>query len=163
MKIAIAQSLLLCLTMGSAIAGESTHATSQADTPMGPVEVSTVPFDSDLNLRTATYTPSGKVLVVYNEDDDAGRRQVNLAVMDDDGENMNTFFSGTIPPREKDNGIRYMIFPDNERIFLGDFVIECAPNIDRCDDAKLLPVEYPEEVASGDHISHRWSEIRAGQ
>jgi len=52
-----------------------------------------------------------------------------------------------------------MVFADNKRVFLGDFVVECAPSLDACAKSSLLPVEYPAEVAGGDHISHRWSEM----
>lgn len=131
---------------------------AQPDEAIGRVEVSTVPFDADLVLRSATYTPSGKVLVSYGEKG-ADPKIVKLAVMDDDGRNMRTFFSQAIPAREKDNGLRYMVFPDNKRVFLGDFVVECAPSLDACDRSALYPVEYPAEVASGDHVAHRWSEM----
>jgi hypothetical protein len=136
-------------------------ATPQAavDDAIGRVTISTIPFPEKFILRSATYTPSGKVLVNYRADKSDGDRQVSLAVMDDDGKNMRPFFSGKIPEREKDNGIRFMIFADNKRIFLGDFIIECAPSIDACDRSELLPVEYPKEIADGDHVAHRWSEI----
>jgi hypothetical protein len=64
-----------------------------------------------------------------------------------------------IPEREKDNGIRLMVFADNRRMFLSDFIIECAPGIDHCEKSAVLPVEHPPEVARGEHISQRWSEI----
>lgn len=59
----------------------------------------------------------------------------------------------------RDNGFRFMIFPDNRRTFVGDFVIECERSIDDCPNPTLLPVTYPAEVADGPHISHRWSEM----
>lgn len=123
------------------------------------IDVATVPFDQKRDVRSATFTPSGRILVSYADGPDADRRFVTLATMDDDGKNMRTFFSQAIPARAKDNGLRFMVFPDNRRIFLGDFVIECAPSIDRCDHSALLPVTYPREVADGDQISHRWSEM----
>ncbi|MEW9856392.1 hypothetical protein [Novosphingobium sp. M1R2S20] len=121
--------------------------------------VSTVPFDPNLDLRTGTYTPSGSVLVSYADKGVEDRRQVKLATMDDDGTDFRPFFSGQIPERAKDNGIRFMVFPDNKRIFLGDFVLECATVLEQCTDPKLIPVQYPAEVAGGDHVSHRWSEM----
>jgi hypothetical protein len=149
----------LTFGIGLAHAGEPARSTSAADPAIGRVEIATIPFDPALRLRTATYTPSGKVLVAYANDGAEEERHVNLAVMDDDGKNLRPFFSQTLPPREKDNGIRFMIFADNRRIFLGDFIIECVPEIDTCDRASLYSVEYPAEVAGGDSISHRWSEI----
>ena len=41
-----------------------------------------------------------------------------------------------------------MIFPDNKRIFMGDFVRERAPSLDDCDRSQLLNVAYPEECAA---------------
>jgi hypothetical protein len=130
-----------------------------APSAIGRYQVSTIPLEKDIVPVSATYTPSGKVLLSYRKPGETDRRKVSLAVMDDDGGNMRAIFSQVLPVREKDNGIRYMVFDDNRRIFLGDFIIECAPSIDACDKAALLPVEYPPEVASGDHVSHRWSEI----
>lgn len=132
---------------------------SEVDDSIGKYEVYTLPFDENLDLRSATFTPSGKVLVSYARNRQAGPREVTLATIDDDGRNMRTFFSGTIPERPKDNGIRFMVFPDNRRIFLGDYVLECSTGLETCEDATLLPVEYPPEVAGGDHVSHRWSEM----
>lgn len=152
---------LLIAAAGSVAA--SAHNASGKQRPsipgIGRYDISTIPFDPKLDLRSATFAPSGKVLVAYTKDRSADRRQVNLAVMDVNGRNMRTFFSGAIPAREKDNGIRFMVFPDNKRIFLGDFVLECSKTLDLCNDPALLPVHYPAEVAGGDHIAHRWSEM----
>lgn len=139
----------------SQVSAETEHRSSE----VGRVEISTVPFDDKLDLRSATYTPSGKILVSYAKSENDDPRLVSLATMDDDGRNMRPFFSQAIPERPKDNGIRFMVFPDNRRIFLGDFVIECAPSIDKCDKSHLIPVAYPREVADGDLIGHRWSEM----
>lgn len=133
--------------------------TAPVASSIGRYQVSTIPLEKDVVPVSATYTPSGKVLLSYRTPDETDRRKISLAVMDDDGGDMRTIFSRALPVREKDNGIRYMVFDDNRRIFLGDFIIECAPSIDACDKATLLPVQYPREVASGDHVSHRWSEI----
>ncbi|MFK4870471.1 hypothetical protein [Novosphingobium sp. ZW T3_23] len=126
---------------------------------VGRIDVATVPFDEGRAIRSGTFTPSGRILVSYADKQDADRRFITLATMDDDGKNLRTFFSQAIPARSKDNGLRFMVFPDNRRIFLGDFVIECSSSIDHCDRPQLLPVTYPSEVADGDLISHRWSEM----
>lgn len=123
------------------------------------IEITTIPFDPALHVQTGTYTPSGSVLVSYADAPGSDRRDIKLATMNDDGTAMRTFFAGRVPDRPKDNGIRFMVFPDNKRIFMGDFVLECSQPLERCDDAKLVPVAYPEEVADGDHVSHRWSEM----
>lgn len=151
--------LVIVVGATAALADTAPVTSSTAPAPIGRVQISTIPFDPNLSFRTATYTPSGKVLVSYAENDRADRNLVTLAVMDDDGKNMRPVFSRIVPPREKDNGIRFMVFPDNKRIFLGDYIIECAPSIDRCDKSQLLPVNYPAEVDTGAHVGHRWSEI----
>lgn len=126
---------------------------------VGRVQVSTVPFDPDLAVKSATYTPSGKVLVAYAARGERDPRRISLAVMDDDGTHLRTFFSRSVPPRAKDNGLRYMVFADNRRIFLGDFIIECAPSLDACAKSTLVPVVYPPQVAGGPQVAVRWSEI----
>lgn len=151
--------LLMASGFVTASAAEPARTTPSHDPAIGRIEISTIPFDPNLTLRSATYTPSGKVLVSYAKSDNDGWRDVNLAVMNDDGSDMRPFFSHELPRRPKSNGIRYMVFPDNRRIFLGDFILECAPTIDSCDQSALLPVKYPDEVSHGDNISHRWSEM----
>jgi hypothetical protein len=126
---------------------------------VGTIEVSTIPFDPALHVQSGTYTPSGSVLVSFADAPGEDRRNIKLATMNDDGTAMRTFFAGRVPDRPKDNGIRFMMFPDNKRIFMGDFILECSAPLERCEDAKLIPVAYPAEVADGDHISHRWSEM----
>jgi hypothetical protein len=121
--------------------------------------VRTLPLDSGLALNSATYTPSGKVLVSYRPIGSSDERDLTLVVMDDDGRNARTIFRQRVPDRPKDNGVRFMTFPDNKRVFLGDFVLECAPSLDDCDTTALVSVQYPREVADGDHIAHRWSEM----
>lgn len=98
---------------------------------IGDVEISTLPIEPGITVRSATNTPSGKVLLSYA--DDANRsdpRYLKLAVMDDDGRHMQPIFSQRVPERAKDNGIRFMVFPYNKRVFLGDFIVECAPSLD---------------------------------
>jgi hypothetical protein len=132
---------------------------THADPSIGRIEITTVPMDPSIQLKGATYTPSGKVLVTYTDKASADPAMVKLAVMDDDGGRFRPFFAQDIPNIPKDNGLRFMVFADNKRIFLGDHIIECAPSLDACADPILLPVDYPAEVASGGHIAHRWSEI----
>lgn len=132
---------------------------SASQASVGRYDIRTLPLDSAIKVESGTYTPAGKVLVAYAKSDTADDRHVSLAIVDDDGRNFTPFFSQRLPERPKDNGIRFMVFPDNQRIFLGDFILECAPSIDACDRTTLLPVKYPKEVAGGDHIGHRWSEM----
>lgn len=162
MKMGPFRTLLVALVVAGLTAGcgrETANGPPQAQSPIRPVAIRTIPFDAGLVVRSATYTPSGKVLVSYADKDAADPRLIKLAVIDDDGKNMRPFYSQQLPVRDKDNGIRFMVFADNKRIFLGDFIIECAPSIDACANPALYPVDYPPEVAGGAHIAHRWSEI----
>jgi len=143
----------------TAVAQAQVSQTPAVQSSIGRHHVRTLPLNSDIVLSSGTYTPSGKVLVAYAKPGAADERDLNLAIVDDDGRNFRTFFAQRLPKRPKDNGVRYMVFEDNRRIFLGDFILECAPSIDACDKSTLLPVEYPREVASGDHVAHRWSEM----
>jgi hypothetical protein len=126
---------------------------------VGRVEVATLPFAKGEQLASATYTPSGRVLVSYQSRSDGDPRDLVLVTMKDDGSDLRPLFAGRIPDRPKDNGIRYMVFADDRRVFLGDFVLECEAALETCGSAKLIPVAYPPEVAGGEHIAHRWSEM----
>lgn len=122
------------------------------------VNVRTLQLPAGIEARSATFIPSGRVLVSYDTDTIVDARDVKLATINDDGSDFRPFFAQRLPERPKDNGIRFMVFPDNRRIFTGDFVIECAKSLDDCLNPELLPVRYPAEVADGAHIAHRWSE-----
>ena len=153
--------LLLLVSIGMAagcLAGAGSDVET-SDVAIGRVEISTVPFPPHLRMRSATYTPSGKVLVTYYQGGSRDPREIHLAVMNDDGTDLRPFFSGRIPDREQDNGLRYMVFADGRRIFLGDFVLECATSLGTCGEPTLLPVDYPAAVAGGDAVAHRWSEM----
>lgn len=140
--------------------GAQVPVTTLSSSAVGPHIVRTLPsLPYGLVLRSGTFTPSGKILVSYQEVGAADPREIKLATIDDDGRNFRPFFVQRIPDRPKDNGIRFMVFQDNKRIYLGDFVVECATSLETCKSPKLLPVAYPAEVASGDHIGHRWSEM----
>lgn len=121
--------------------------------------VRTLPLPAGMNVQGGTYTPSGKVLFDYHKPGVTDPRDIVIATVNDDGTGLRTLFAGRIPDRPKDNGLRYMIFPDNKRVFMGDFVLECRTALERCSNPQLLPVTYPREVADGPHILHRWSEM----
>ena len=59
----------------------------------------------------------------------------------------------------KGNRIRLMPFDDNKKILTGDYVLECSPNIDDCQQSQLLPVIYPPEVINLEGMYLIWSEI----
>ncbi|MET0903949.1 MAG: hypothetical protein ABWZ52_11965 [Acidimicrobiales bacterium] len=127
---------------------------------LGRVEVSTIPMPAFAKELSVTYTFSGSVVVLFRRDDDPeGNDFWNVAVADDDGAAFRVIFSGVIRQHEKANGIRLMPFQDNTRLLLGDYVLECDPDIDGCERAELVPVTYPWDIEQEPHTSHHWSEI----
>lgn len=120
--------------------------------------VRTVQLPAGALLDGGTYTPSGKLLVTLLDGNGSDPRAIRLVVMNDDGSAPRLIFAGRVPDRAKDNGLRFMVFADDRRVMLGDFILECSQPLARCEDAKLVPVVYPAEVADGAHIAHRWSE-----
>jgi len=130
----------------------------------GRVEVSTIPMPDLVRELTATYTFSGTVLVSFKKDDDPASKPDekdfwNIAVVNDDGSDFRVIFSGPIPQHPKANGIRFMVYPDNRRVLLGDYVLECDPDIDTCQHAKLVPVKYPWQYEQDPRTMRHWSEI----
>jgi hypothetical protein len=130
------------------------------DASIGRILVSTVPFPDDVKVLSGTYTYSGKVLVSYKTEKDIHTADFyNLAVLNDDGTDFRMIFSGVIPTKPKANGIRYMPYQDNTRVLLGDYMLECTPDIDTCKSAELVPVEYPSILEENVRTTHHWSEI----
>jgi len=158
-KFGSASLLLVLLALGHGTSSSAQGTPNSGGALIGRTQIRTLSLGPDMIPRSGTYTPSGKVLVSYQTPGNSDPRQVSLAIVDDDGRNARTIFSQRVPDRPKDNGIRFMVFSDNRRVFLGDFILECAPSLDACAKSTLLPVQYPSEVADGDHIGHRWSEM----
>ncbi|WP_415853293.1 hypothetical protein [Sinomonas sp. G460-2] len=126
----------------------------------GRIEVTDVPLPDHLRDVTATYTFSGKVFVLYRTDEHPRSEDwYHAAVLNDDGTDFTNIFSGPIPEHPKANGIRHMPFADNRRVLLGDYVLECSPDIDTCTRAELVAVEYPWGLEQDPMTSHHWSEI----
>jgi len=127
---------------------------------IGRVQVSTIPLPEEVKLVSGTYTYSGKVLLTYKREEDANERDYyRIAVLDDDGSNFRDIFTGVIPQKPKANGIRFMPYQDNKRVLLGDYVLECSPDIDNCEEARLIPVIYPSHLVDDPRITNHWSEI----
>lgn len=130
---------------------------------LGRIEVRTLPLPPHIIGESAAYLYSGKVLVTCRlKDDTADPNFIRLAVMEDDGTGFHEIFHGTIPPK-KGNGIRYMPFPDNQKIHLGSYILECTPDIDTCRSASLIPVEYPWDLETNPAYFLIWSEIIVSQ
>jgi hypothetical protein len=51
------------------------------------------------------------------------------------------------------------MFEDKKRILLGDYVMECSPDVDHCESASLIPVVYPEWLYNDERVMFHWSEI----
>lgn len=127
---------------------------------LGRVEVSTIPMPAFASEITATYTFSGSVLVSYKKAGDPQETDYwNIAVVRDDGSELRSIFSGSIPRHPKANGIRFMVFADQKRVLLGDYVLECSPDLDRCEQAVLVPVQYPWGYEDDPRTMNHWSEI----
>jgi len=127
---------------------------------LGKVEVSTVPMPDFVRVMSATYTYSGKVLVFYTTSQDPKVSDyINIAIANDDGTDFKNIFSGVIKQHKKANGIRHLPFQDNKRVLLGDYVLECYPDIDNCKSVKLVPVKYPWLIHLDPRTTKHWSEV----
>lgn len=109
-------------------------------------------------LRSGTYTSTGTVLVTYREEGDSPSF-FRLATVNDDGSDFHPFFARDIPTQPGANGIRFMIFADGKRILLGDWIIECKPDMDHCEKAECVPLLYPPISDQSNPNAMRWSEI----
>ena len=156
-----AKPLIGALLATACLAGPSVPAaaSSESASPIGRHTLRSPTLPDGVALLSATYTPSGKLLITYQAPGSSDERDVALATMNDDGTDFRPFFAQRIPERPRDNGLRYMVFPDNRRIFTGDFVIECAAALEACEKPALLPVTFPTEVDDAAHVAARWSEI----
>jgi hypothetical protein len=104
----------------------------------------------------AIYSKKGRILFTYKKDDD---NKTYIGVMDEDGSNLNTLWSGEWKPYYQSNGLRLMPFDDNKKILTGDYVLECTPDIDNCLSSTLYPVIYPTEAVNMLGVYFVWSEI----
>ena len=151
--------LTACMNSNTARAQTDAAVVKTADPAIGRYEVFTMPLPEGINVNRATFTPSGKVLISYRDSEDADRNLVKLATLNPDGTGMHTFFSQELVRVPGSGGINLMVMPDDRRIYTGDYVIECQQALAQCENAQLLPVEFPAEVAGGDHIADHWSEV----
>ncbi|MBQ6550483.1 MAG: hypothetical protein IJL78_03655 [Lachnospiraceae bacterium] len=127
-------------------------------TGFGPVEVTTIPLPEGLGPDVSgTYTYSGRVLVSVGMAE-KGKDWYRVFTIDDDGTGLSEVFEGCIPKKPGANGIRWMCFTDNRRVWLGDYVLECTPDLDHCESAVLRDVVFPEVVGKIPGVFMRWSE-----
>ncbi len=128
------------------------------NTEFGRIEVTDIPLpegvDSNVN---GTYTFSGRVLVAVREPEKE-EDWYRVLTMDEDGTEICELFDGIIRKKKGANGIRWMCYSDNKRILLGDYVLECTPDLDHCTSSELIEVVFPEEISKIPGIFVRWSE-----
>ncbi len=129
------------------------------DPELGRLEVRTLPLPDTFLRPWGTYTATGTVLVAYETADDPDvDGWLNLAVVDDDGQNLRQLFSGPAPLRPRNNGMRLLPFADGKRVLMSDYILECEPSHDACEAATLVPLLYPSLVEDDPLALHRWSE-----
>ena len=127
-------------------------------TEFGRIEVFSVPLPESLGSDvTGTYTCSGRVLVAVREPD-KGKDWYRVFTIEDNGTGICELFSGEIPQKPGANGIRWMCYEDNRRVLLGDYVLECSPDLDHCENSRLINVVFPAEISRIPGIFMRWSE-----
>ena len=107
----------------------------------------------------AIYSKTGHILFLYKMENDTNTSYIG--VMNEDGSNLKKIWGGEWKNYygTKANGMRLMPFDDNKKILTGDYVLECSPNIDDCQQSQLLPVIYPPEVINLEGMYLIWSEI----
>lgn len=111
-------------------------------------------------LITASYTYSGTVALIYKDiSDPEDKDWLSIGVMDDNGSNFKKIYSGIIKLPKCSNGLRILPFKDNKRLLLGDYILECTPDIDSCNSSKLVKLQYPRFLDFHPLLYRRWSEI----
>jgi hypothetical protein len=129
-----------------------------ADAALGRIRISTVPLPEYVRAPSATYTPAGRVFLLFRTEEDPSD-WMRAALVDDDGSGFTEIFAGPLPQKRTANGIRHMPFADNRRMLLGDYVLEATPSFDAAETVELVPVEYPWNLTDDSLTSHHWSEI----
>lgn len=131
------------------------------DERLGRIEVSTVPQPPEVaNTSFTHFTYTGTILTAYDPPEHETRpNYYHLGVMNHDGSGFHKVFEGEIPPIPKSNGIRFLPMTDNKRIITGDYVIECEPDIDHCETARLVQIHYNPELWQDKATMQSWTEI----
>jgi len=120
---------------------------------IGNVEVFTLKVEEGMDVQRASYSFSGRVLLVCRD----GAETV-LCSMDDDGTDIVEIYRGGPIA-----GNRLLPFWDNTRILMGDGVLECPEgyNLDNCpkDAAKVVPIVFPDAFVDGPEVLDKWTEV----
>lgn len=131
----------------------------------GTIEVTTLPLPEDFRKICATYTASGKVFLSYQLDSDPkDANWIHFARMEDDGSQLTQLFEGPVVIPSTANGMRLMPFQDNQRIFIGDYILEAKQensgnDLDTCHELVLIPLIYPDWLMKAEGLWFHWSEM----
>ncbi len=125
------------------------------DEGLGKIEVRDLPLPKGFDEVNATYTHSGRILLSRYLPED----QFEVYTVNDDGSDLQLVFAGAIPQKKTANGIRWMVYQDNRRVLLGDYVLEASPDLDHPALCDLVPVIYPKELMTYPMVFRHWSEI----
>lgn len=127
----------------------------------GTIHVRTLPlpegFPQGAKPGFTTYTPSGRVAMQYHLPEDP-ENYIHIISMEDDGTDACEIFAGDITPIYRSNGFRYMPFTDNQRAYIGDWILECEPDCDHPVSSRLIPIRYPDELINTPGLWLVWSE-----
>lgn len=128
------------------------------NTEYGRIEITDIPLPDGIDTNVnGTYTFSGRVLVSVREPE-KNENWYRVFTISEEGRELCELFDGVIPMKKGANGIRWMCYSDNKRILLGDYVLECTPDLDRCTSSELVEVVFPEEIYEIPGLFMRWSE-----
>ena len=124
-----------------------------ADQGVGRVEVFTLKLDRSMAVQRASYSFSGRVLVVTRDG-----TQTVISSVNDDGTDLTEIYRGT-----SRGGSRLLPFWDNTRILMGDSILECPDGytLDNCptDAGKMVPIIFPDAFSKGPHVVDKWTEV----
>lgn len=125
------------------------------------IELSHIPLPNNIEyLIIASYTYSGKIAFIYKDENDPKDKDwFSIGIIDDNGDNFKKIFSGYIKIPQKSNGLRMLPFQDNTRLLLGDYILECSPDIDNCKTSNLVKLQYPIFLDFHPLLWLRWSEV----
>ncbi len=116
--------------------GSGNAAEGRARRQIGAVKISTLPVPEGVNPRSAAFTQSGKIVLRYSDETGGGK----LATINVDGSEFRPFYEGG--EGDSDN----LLFADGKRIHQGTTIVECTKVFEECDDAKVVPIEYPDPL-----------------
>ena len=123
-----------------------------ADQGVGRVEVSTLKLDRSMAVQRASYSFSGRVIVVTREGS-----QTVISSVSDDGSGLVELYRGA------SGGSRLLPYWDNTRILMGGSVLECPEGytLDNCPAgaAKMVPIVFPDAFSKGPNVVDKWTEV----